>query len=109
MIAVAKVLLRNLQFGHLTRLWHSTEEGTHRFTWLEVDRAILDLDNDIIEELTIERLELQISLLSAVRIGRTIDESTPHDNTLIRLERLGQHIGTLSVCTAEVIRSRLAL
>ena len=61
----------------------------------------------VVEELPVERLELEISLLGSVGVGRTIDESTPHDDALEGLQRLGQHIGTLGMGASEVIRARL--
>ena len=108
MVAVAQILLRDLPFGHLARLRHSAKEGAVGFARLEVDGAVLDLNNHVVEELPVERLELEIGLLGTIGIGWAIDEGTPHDDALERLQRLGQHIGALGVGASEVIRARLA-
>ena len=39
----------------------------------------------------------------------TIDEATPHDDTLVRLQGISQHVGTIGMSTLVVARTRLSL
>ena len=87
---------------------HTAEQRAVRFAWLEVDRAVLDLYDDVRTELSVQWLEFEIGLFGAVGIRGTVDESAPHDNTFIRLQSIGQHVGTFGMSAPEVARAGLA-
>ena len=72
------------------------------------DRAVLDLYDDVRTELSVQWLEFEIGLFGAVGIRGTVDESAPHDNTFIRLQGIGQHVGTFGMSAPEVARAGLA-
>ena len=107
-VGVPQILLCNLEFGHQGRMLHTAEQRAVRFAWLEVDRAVLDLYDDVRTELSVQWLEFEIGLFGAVGIRGTVDESAPHDNTFIRLQSIGQHVGTFGMSAPEVARARLA-
>ena len=53
MVGSAEVFLRDLELHHHLRLLHGGEQRAIRLTRLEVNRAILDLDDDIVSKLSI--------------------------------------------------------
>ena len=109
MIGGTEVLLCNLELHHHRRLLHSGKQRTVWFTRLEVYGAVLNLDDDIIAELAVQGHKLQISLVGTIGTLRRIDEGAPHHNALVRFEYIGQHVGTVGVCTFEVLWAWLAL
>ena len=52
---LAEVLLRDLQLDRLVRLLERAEQRRRRLAHLEVDRPVLDLDDDVVVELAVER------------------------------------------------------
>jgi hypothetical protein len=74
------------------------------------DRAVLHLDDDIVGEAAVERLELGIGLLGAiVRVGVSIDEGAPHHDAAMRLHRGGEHVGAVSMAGVVIARAWLPL
>ena len=55
---LADVLLRDLQLDRLVRLLERAEQRRRRLAHLEVDRAVLDLDDHVVVELAVERRKL---------------------------------------------------
>src|SRR4051794_32670123 len=79
------------------------------FARLEVDRAVLDLNDDVARELAVQRLELVISLLSAVISACGVYECPPDDGSAVRLQRLGEHVGAVGVGPMIFLWARLTL
>src|SRR5258708_5659226 len=63
---VSGVLLRRLQLDGLVGIRHRPKQRRGRFTHLEIDRAVLDLDDDVLVEFTVERMEIIIGGAAAV-------------------------------------------
>ena len=57
MPTLSKVFLRNLQLSHLRCLLDIVENRSIRFTWLEIQRTVLGLQDNIIHKLTIQRFK----------------------------------------------------
>lgn len=65
---VAGVFLAQREFDAQVRVRKAAKHRRHRFTRLEVPRAVLALQEDVLGEVTILRLEQLVSLLGAVRV-----------------------------------------
>ena len=111
MARLAKVFLCNLQFHHVGRLPNLVEHGAVGLTGLEVQGTVLGLEDDIVTELTIQRLELRHGLLDAVfaLVVGTIDKAAPHDDAFVGLQGIGQHIGSVGMRAVVVARTGLSL
>ena len=108
---LSQIFLCDLQFHHIRCLTNLVEDRTVWLTRLEVKGTVLGLQDDILMELAVQRLELRDRLFHTVlslMVG-TIDKAAPHDDTLIRLQSLRQHISTVSVRALIVTRSGLSL
>ncbi len=99
-----------MHFQHQGRFRHRAEQRVKRLTGLEVDRPVLHLQQHIVAELAVKRLELAIGLLRAV-VGLIlrIHESAPHDDAAVRRYGVGEHVGAVRVRATVVLRTRLAL
>ena len=81
-----------------------------RLARLEIERAVLDLHEDVVAELAVERHELHVGALDAIRVDlRVVDERPPHHDAAVRRDGVGEHVGAVGVRAAVVLRSRLAL
>ena len=111
MARLSQVLLGNLQLHHVGCLLNLVEDRTVWLTGLEVQRTVLGLQNHVVAELAIQGLELRHGLLHAVFtfVVGAIDKATPHHNTLVRLQRISQHIGTIGMRALVIARARLSL
>ena len=111
MAALPEIFLRNLQLGHHRRLLQLVEERAVGLARLEVERAVLDLYDDVLAELPVEGLELVDGLHHAVGVALVIaiDEGAPHDDATVGSHCVGQHVGTLGVRALVVARAGLAL
>ena len=108
---MTQVLLRYLQFGHLLRVLHLVEDGSVRLTWLEVQRAVLRLKDDVRAELPVQLGKLRDGLLYTVftlMLG-TVDKRSPHHDAAIGLQRVGQHVGTVGMSASVVEGTGLSL
>ena len=110
-LAMTKILLRDLQLSHQWSFLYFVEDWSIGFAWLEVERSVLRLENDIWTELPVERQKFRNSLLHPVFsfVLVAIDEASPHDYSSVRLQRVGKHVGTFGMASAVVARSRLSL
>ncbi len=79
-----------------------------RLPRLKVDGPVLHLQQDVVAELAVERLEFAVGLLRAV-VGLIlrVHEGAPHHDPAVRSHRVGEHIGAVRVCTVVVLRARL--
>src|SRR6266851_42720 len=63
------VFLGDLQFDGLIGIRHCTEQRRRRLAHLEIYWAVLDLDNDILTKLSIERMEVVVGGAGAISFG----------------------------------------
>src|SRR5262249_52639493 len=66
MALLACVLLCDLQLDRLIRAAQAAKQWRCRLAYLEVDGPILDLNDDVVVKLSIERMEIVIRCLGAV-------------------------------------------
>ena len=66
MVAVSQILLCDLHLGHHIGVLHLSKERAERFTGLEINRTVLDLDYHVVTELSVQGFELLDCLLCAV-------------------------------------------
>src|SRR5260221_8836492 len=106
----AEAFLGELELHHERRLRHRTEE---RMEWLarpEIERAVLHLHEDVVAELSVEGFELVVRLPHAIlRHFAAVDERSPDHHAAVRREGIGEHVGTVRIPSALVLRTRLAL
>ena len=108
MVGSTKILLCYLELHHHRCFLQGSEQRTVWFARLEVHRTVLNLDNDIIGKLAVKWHKLLICLIGTIATLGLIDKGAPHHNTMMRLEYASQHIGTISMCASEVLRTRLS-
>src|ERR1700751_4112614 len=63
---LAQVLLCDLQLDRFVRLLEPAEQRRDGLTHLKVNRAVLDLDHDVVVELSVERMKVVVSSLRAI-------------------------------------------
>ena len=107
MVRESQVLLGNLELHHHLGILQSSEERAERFPWLEVHRTVLDLDHDVVRELSVKRFEFLDCLVRPVRARRSIYEGSPHNDAAVRGESLGEHVGAVRMGAAVVLRTFL--
>jgi hypothetical protein len=96
---LARVLLRDLEFDRFVGLLEPTQERRYRFANLKIDWAVLDLDDDVVVELAVERVKDIVSGSSAVvlRIAPikvvVVDERAIEEDAGVRLQRPREHVG----------------
>ncbi|KAI6774339.1 hypothetical protein HG531_001188 [Fusarium graminearum] len=84
------------------------EQWADRFSNLEVNGTVLDLHNDVVVKLSVKLAE---ELYSGIRtvgfpvspVELVINESSEHDNSSVRLEGFGKHVGTIRQCALSVV------
>src|SRR3982751_3443368 len=97
----AQVFLGDLEFQHQIGRGHCSKEWMERLARLEVDRAVLYLQQNIRCKLSVQWHELAVGLRCAVsRLLMRVDEGTPHDNATVRRQRIGEKIGALGMAPA---------
>ena len=109
MVGSTQILLRNLELHHHLRLLHGGEQRAIWLARLEVDGTVLDLDNHVVGKLAVQRHKLQAGLVGTIGALGRIDEGTPHDDALMRLQHLAQHVGTVGMRASEVLGAGLTL
>ncbi len=76
----------------------SPKQGTEGLTRLEIERTVLDLDEHVVVELPVERLELVIGLRDAVgRVRFRVHERPPQHDATVRLHGSGERVRALGV------------
>ena len=105
MIGMSEIFLRDLYLNHHLGLFHLSEQRAERLARLEIYRSVLYLDNHVTVELTVKRQKFIHSLHGAVLGCRGIYKSAPHYNTAVWLQRIGNHIGSVCVCAAVILRT----
>ena len=110
--ALARVLLRDLQLEGLVGVLHPAEHRVDGLARLEVQRAVLGLQEHVVEEavLVVDRPELEVRALEPVGVDLgVVDERAPVDLHAQRRDRRGDAVGAVPVVVAEVLGPRLAL
>src|SRR5262245_46333512 len=81
-----------------------------RLARLKIDRPVLDLQQDVRRELAVEWLQVFISGAGAViALLHVVNERAPDDDSAVRGEGGGQHIGAVNVVAVVSARAGLAL
>ena len=103
---LAEVLLGDLQFDGLVGFLQRAEEGRGRFAHLEIDGAVFDLDDDVVVELAVERLEVVVGGAAAVVLRIVpihvvvVDEAAVEEQAAVGLQGARHHVGGVGVGAA---------
>ena len=108
MVGETEVLLGNLEFNHHCGIAELAKKRAERLARLEVHRSVLYLHDHIVSKLSVERLELLHGLVGPVGAGRTVYKGPPHNYAAVRLQGFRQHIGSVGVGAAVILRACLA-
>ena len=101
----AEIFLGDLHFQHGVGLGDGAEQRAEGLARLEVQRAVLDLHQNIGVELAVQRDEFLVGLHGAVlRVIGRIDEGPPDHHAAMRLQRTRHHIGAFGLGTAIILR-----
>ena len=98
---LAGVLLRDLEFDGLAGVLERGEEWRDGFADLEVDGAVLDLDDDVGFELAVEGVEVVVAGAGAVGFEVVVvevvvvDEAAIEDDAAVGFEGAGYGVGGL--------------
>ncbi len=101
MALLAEVLLRDLELDGLAGVLERGEERRDGFADLEVDGAVLDLDDDVRFELAVEGVEVVVAGAGAVGFEVVVvevivvDEAAVEDDAAVRFEGAGYGVGGL--------------
>src|ERR1700684_76897 len=110
MMLLTGVFLRDLKLDRFVRFFEAAEERRDRLAGLEIDRAMLDLDDDVVVELPVERMKIVVSGLGAIVFRITpiemmfVNEGAIEDEAAVRFQCARDHIR--SVGGSAVIRRR---
>ena len=109
MVREAEVLLRDLKLRHELCLRHRTEERVERLARLKVNGAVLDLQQNVRREPSVEGLQVVVAGRGPVVAGlRVVDEGAPHHDPVVRGERGCEHVRAVGVRAVVGARPRLA-
>ena len=109
-LRLTEVFLRRLDLRQRGRLLQRAEQRMKRLARLEVNRAVLDLDEDVRTELSVEPGELDVGAFRPVGIDVfVVDERAPDDVSAVLSHGVAEHVGPLRVVPAVVLRARLPL
>src|SRR5882757_3219825 len=92
MALLSRILLGDLKLKSFICLLQSAKERRHRLSHLEINWAVLDLNNDVVFKLAVERVKVVVSGFGAfvLRIVRVrplvIDKATIEDQPAMRLQ-----------------------
>ena len=87
---LADVFLRDLELDGLVGFLEPAEERRDGLAHLEIDGAVLDLDDDVVVELAVERMEVVVGGAGAVVLGIApvevvvVDEGAIEDDAAVR-------------------------
>ena len=96
----------DLQLDGFASMIDAAEERRCRFAHLEIDRAVLDLDDDVGVELAVERLEIVVGGAGAVVLQIApvhvvvVDEAAVEEQAAVRREGARDHVGGVGVRAA---------
>src|SRR5262250_677845 len=104
--SLTKVFLGDLQLDCFTRLVQCSEERRCRLAYLKIDRAVLNLNDDVVIELPVEVVEIVVRGTGAIvfRIFPihvvVVHEAAIEDHASVRLERSRYDIRSVRMGTA---------
>ena len=99
MALLSGVFLRDLQFDRFVGAAQPGEQRRRRFAHLEIDRTILDLDDDVVVERAVERMKIVVGRFRAIVFQIVpiemvvVDEGAIEHDAAMRLEGAGDHVG----------------
>ena len=102
MALLAGVFLRDLQLDRFVGFFEAAEKRRDRFARLKIDRAVLDLDDDVVVELAVERMKIVVGGAGAIVFGiapvemMVVDEGAIEDEAAVRFERARDDVGGVS-------------
>ena len=106
----AQVLLRDLQLNRQPGARHGAKERVKRLAGHKVERAVLDLQDDIVAKLSVQSRELPVSLPHAVElVVRRVDKGPPEEQPAMGRERLGKQIGSFRMGALIIVGAGLTL
>ena len=104
-----EVFLGDLEFRSKARVGQAAEEGMKRLAWHEIQGAVLDLNDNILTELSVERIEFTGGLFDPVLlVVRSVNEGPPDDDAAVGGESFRHQIGAVCLAAAVVLRTGLA-
>src|ERR1035437_4688292 len=95
---LACVLLCDLQLDRLVGVRECGEEWAYRFAHLKVDRSVLDLHDDVVVELAVERVEVVVACAGPVGLHvvpvemMVVDEATVEDHATMWMQSAGHDV-----------------
>ena len=99
MTRLTGVFLRDLQLDGFVGFFEAAEEWRDRLARLKIDRAVFDLDDDVVVELAVERMKIVVGGARAIvfRIApvemMVVDEGAIEDEAAVRFESAGDDVG----------------
>ena len=112
---LARVFLRDLQLDGLICFFQSAEERRDRFAYLEVNRPMLDLDDHVVVELAVERMEIVVRSLCAIVLGirpiemMVVNKRAIKNDSVVRRKCTRNHVGGIGRRAAIRCRTEAAL
>src|SRR5580693_5095612 len=95
---LAGVLLGDLQLDGFVGFLEPGEQRRRRFACLEVDRSVFDLNDDVVVELSVERMKMVVSGVRPIILWPTpvemmvVDKCAIEDDAVVRLERARDYV-----------------
>ena len=109
MFGLSGIFLCDLQLHHQWGFRHCPKKRIKRLSGLKINRSVFDLYKNIGCEFSVQRYEFQISAFGSVFInGHIINKGPPHNCAAIRLQSFGQHIGSVGMTSAVLLRAGLS-
>src|SRR5579871_2945955 len=115
MILLSGVFLRDLKLDRFVCFFKATQQRRDRFARLKIDWTVLDLNNDVLFELSIERMEIIVGGFGAIvaRVApiemMVVDEGAVKDDAVVRLQGASNDVGGVDRCPAIDGRAQLTL
>ena len=106
MLLLSGVFLCDLNLQHLVGMHQAAEQRVHRLTHLEVHGTVFDLQDDIVQEASVERHEIIVAGTCAIRfrvtpvLAAVVHETAPDDASAVGLHRAGEHVRSVRMVTA---------
>src|SRR5690242_10733786 len=89
---LAQVFLRDLELDGFVGFFESTEQRGDGFAHLKIDRPMLDLNDDVVFELSVKWMEIIVGCLCAISLQvapiqvMVVDKCAIEDDPMMRLE-----------------------
>src|SRR5579872_6386531 len=109
------VFLRDLQFNRFVGVAKAGEQRGRRLSHLEIDWAILDLNDDVIVEVAVKRMKVVVGGLGAIVLQVSpvemvvVNERAVEHDATVGLERSRNHVGSVGRSAAISGRAEASL